>query len=188
MLKCGICARCVRACMLVQVYMYVHAYGGPRSMPCLSLISTFMFWDRISYWTWSITVGLGCMANELQGFIYLLPFPSVLGLKTWAIPGFLHELWASGLSSYFLYWRRGTLLNESSPSTISNGNFYSYRQMHPNWPVSLRTVTSDFISQWIVREAWRFFLWSWVLLINQSVTIYWDVTRDWSLWKIQRPI
>lgn len=177
--------------------VYVHASASvcvctciwrPKVNAHLSLISTFMFWDRISYWTWSMTVGLGWMANELQGFIYLLPFPSMLGLQTWAIPGFLHELWVSLLSPYFQRWGRNTLLNESSPLTLSNGNFYSYRQMHPNWPMSLRTVTSDFISQWIIREAWRLFLWSWVLLNNQSVTIYWDVTRDWSLWKIQIPI
>lgn len=67
-----------------------------RAVTFSSLLSHLsIFWDRVSYPTWSSLILLGWLTNELQGSFCLWYFPLLA-----SVPGFLCRLWEYKLRSH----------------------------------------------------------------------------------------
>lgn len=72
-----VCIMCMCMCR------YLCACVGQSTYKChFSLLSTFIFWGRVSCWTWSLLIWLGWLASvfkDLPASAHTPPLPPVLG-------------------------------------------------------------------------------------------------------------
>lgn len=82
--------------------------SSARAVTCSSLLNSLsIFWDRVSYPTWSSLIHLGWLTNELQGSFCLWYSPLLA-----SVPGFLCRFWGSELRSSCLCTCEAGILTE----------------------------------------------------------------------------
>lgn len=92
--KCFQCLNPGHVCVLMCVCVYIHACMNmslpvnvrdqPQGSPLIAL--PLIFWDRVSYWTWSSLAQLGCLTKENSSDVF------VSVSQCW----FAHILWHPG--------------------------------------------------------------------------------------------